>query len=570
MPDIDTGEQGTCTVYAVSLQLDANHDGVMDTSFDGADATSQSNPMKFWVNNGHCQPATASDPDRDYPVPPDSLGFANDSAGRITCPRDLENFARLWICGLPALTNNYQVTLSWNVTSGNPAINLYDSVEADGGTGYLTDTNIAAEQSLAYPNGVPGDVYYTGPGGPIDPTPIAQNAPFTFPANYFTNSGNKYFLFEGAGIGAGELTMTITDHNGNTVAQTGAWLDLQDVSAMFEHAHIANVTNVPPGNPFNPSTYAEDNLLPPDPTEDKNLILFVHGWRMGMVDYQNFSDTMFKRLYWQGYHGRFAALRWPTLSADDYWLPLLDYTTYNSSEFIAWRSGAGVSSYLTHLKQRFPNYNLNVCAHSMGNVVMASALKAQLAAGQTNVHNYVLMQAAVPASCYDTSFTNYAPFLDAEASQPTPNTYQGYPGAINAAVSGNLVDFYNVNDYALATGVEYLFGAIPQAVNWEANQENYKPDELLGYRTDGTHCQNGYDVIADPREIMAFCARPRAKAVGAQAGVGGVIHGSSVDLFASFGFNQASDEHSAQFNWDIQRVTGFYHQLLNALIPPTE
>jgi hypothetical protein len=33
---------------------------------------------------------------------------------------------------------------------------------------------------------------------------------------------------------------------------------------------------------------------------------------MTEAESENFSETMFKRLWWQGYKGRFAALRWPT------------------------------------------------------------------------------------------------------------------------------------------------------------------------------------------------------------------------------------------------------------------
>jgi hypothetical protein len=222
----------------------------------------------------------------------------------------------------------------------------------------------------------------------------------------------------------------------------------------------------------------------------------------------------------------------------------------------------GLTPPMTSLKQRFPNYNLNVCAHSMGNVVMAEALKLQLATGQHNVNNYVLMQAAVPASCYDTSFTNYAPLIQAEQQKgPTPNTYWGYPGAIGGAVSGRLADFYNTNDFALATGTMPVVGA----VNWEANQKNYKPDSGFGYSTDGTNAFNTppnlqYRTVTDSREIMSFCARPRSKAVGAQPGVGGAIQGGSIDLHANYGFDLDKSEHSAEFNWNIQRLSGFYRQ----------
>jgi hypothetical protein len=72
-------------------------------------------------------------------------------------------------------------------------------------------------------------------------------------------------------------------------------------------------------------------------------------------------------------------------------------------------------------------------------------------------------------------------------------------------------------------------------------------------------------VIIDPKELMPFIARPRSKAVGALQGVSGMIHGGEVDLTANFNFRGAEEEHSAQFNWNIQRLDGFYSQLLENL-----
>ena len=577
MPDPDTGAQGTGIVHCISLNVDKNHDGTIDTSFNGPDVTSQTSPMEFWVNNDHDFSSGSGDGyvGHDVEVGPNSPwnGFVDNSivdySGQyIECHRDLEDFARLWICGMPALTNaSYQVTLSMSASSGNPSVNLVNAVETNGGTLYLTDRNVAAAQ--------------------VDPTVLwlsglQVRSSFAQPVIHFPGQlfhkqcDHKHFLFEGAGVGAGQLTLTIsqaTAQGTNVLAQTSTWLDLRDVKDMFEEVHITGVTNILPGNGFSASSYQQLNWVGSGSDEDTNIIVFVHGWRMGAWDYNSFSQTMFKRLYWQGYRGRFASIRWDTLSIDDFQpIPLgRDYFTYNRSEFRAWEWAKGVSDYLTSLKQRFPNYSLNVCAHSMGNIVMAEALKLQLAAGQHNVRNYVLMQAAVPASCYDPSFTNYAPFLQAEQSEPTPNTYWGYPGSIGGAVSGHLVDFYNTNDYALATGSIFLIGG----VNWEANQETFKPDAGQGYRVDstGTNCYNGFNVISDPREIMAFCARPRSKAVGAQPNVGGAIYTSGqIDLTGSFNFRSGSDQHSAQFNWPIQQVSGFYRQLgisLGVFQPPT-
>jgi hypothetical protein len=571
MPDLDTGQRGTGVVNVIKLQTDVDHNNQMDLSFGGPDNTSQARPMVAWVNNDHDEPGSGGSLDNDLNAwgnPP--ANRPDYTYGAIRCRRNLEDFFRLWACGLPKLppSQGYTVTFTMSPSSGTPAINLYAAItnSAD----YLTDTNVAAAQfTQIYFNGQLMFDYSKKLGT------ISASQSYTLPLLSDGTPQYTNFLFEGAGIGVGQLTMTIsqtTAQGSNVLAQTSAWLDLRDVDDMFERVQITGVTNIPPASGFLTSGYNEDNFVSASSDEDTNIVVFAHGWRMGLWDYYNFSESMFKRLYWQGFRGRFVAARWSTLSADDFSGPSLgrDYMTYNSSEFRAWESAAGLSAYFTYLKQRFPNYSINVCAHSMGNVVMAEALKLQLAAGQQNIRNYVLMQAAVPASCYDTSFTNYAPFIQAEQQTPTPDIYRGYPGSIGGAVSGSLVDFYNVNDYALATGTLPWYG-LWLAVSWEANQENFKPDTGLSYYTDGTNCWY-YDgvhsqrvYLTDSHEKMSFCARPRSKAVGAQAGVGGAIQGGSVDLTANFGFFQDSSEHSAQFNWPIQRLSGFYRRLGTSL-----
>ena len=543
MPDLDTNERGTATVHVVKLQLDVNHDGVMDLSFAGPDNTAWNKPFRFWINNDW----DISDPDGE-PGHDRNTALGDWQTTFIESQRDLEDFARLWICGLPALPTNqdYSVTLSMTVQSGSPAINLFTAVETNGGTGYLTDTNVAAAQLAGPP--------FSGPH--IKIATISASQSFTFPGSYFTNAGNKCFLFEGAGIGKGSLVMTIYQGS-NVIAQTWTTMDFKDVKDMFEHAHIENVTDYSPNSFL--STYKEDNFTDASSDEEKKLIVFVHGWRMGMWDYNSFSETMFKRFYWQGFRGRFVSLRWPTLSKDDFKLPLLDYATYNASELRAFKSGRGVSDYLNHLKQRFPDYPVNVCAHSMGNIVMMEALKRDLSVGRTNVNNYVLMQAAVPAHCYDTSLPNYGVFTNAEQAYHTPDTYRGYPGTISAAVKNHMVNFYNTNDYALAKAT---------VGNWEQNQTILKPNTAKGYTSDGTNGFKDDVLVTENREVMSFVARPRSKAVGAQPSVGGVIYVlSEVNLNVNFGFDNKWDEHSAQFNWNIQRLNTFYAELLSEIFP---
>ncbi len=107
------------------------------------------------------------------------------------------------------------------------------------------------------------------------------------------------FLFEGAGIGAGQLTMTISQ-NTNVIAQTSAWLDLHDVKDFYERTVITNVIIGSYTNwhgVIQSEQYASSSAL----GADTNLIVFVHGLNVPYWDWLDDSDTVFKRLYWAGY-----------------------------------------------------------------------------------------------------------------------------------------------------------------------------------------------------------------------------------------------------------------------------
>src|SRR5437867_7254014 len=87
--------------------------------------------------------------------------------------------------------------------------------------------------------------------------------------------------------------------------------------------------------------------------ETQQLLVLVHGWNVTQFRYENGSETMLKRLYWQGYRGRFASLRWPTYSRDDFFiLPAFNAVqTFNQSEYRAFRSGNGAADYFQDLRR---------------------------------------------------------------------------------------------------------------------------------------------------------------------------------------------------------------------------
>ncbi|HEV2208587.1 MAG TPA: LamG-like jellyroll fold domain-containing protein [Verrucomicrobiae bacterium] len=572
---------GAAVVNVIALCVDANHDGTIDTTYWGPDATSFLSPFRFWINDDHDEPASASNPDRDLNdwgtpplVPPDY------AYGAIRCQRNLEDFARLWICGVPTLTTNenYSLRLAWtDIRAGAPRMRLYWASETNGGTRYLTDTNIAAQQ-IAENN---------SPIGEVSPTNT-----LTLPANAFRDGVNKCFLFEAGAAGSGQLTLTIIRGGTNDIAQTSAWFDFHNITDFYEQALVTNVlqdwpsmveTNLASG--FTVLSYAKLN-----PGDTKQLAVFVHGWRMGVWDWYNFSETMFKRLWWQGYQGQFAALRWPTRNANTELFPQMGYITYNRSEHIAFKSGTGAAAYLNDLRNRFPDYTISGCAHSMGGIVMMESLKELVGTGQQPVDNCVLMQAAVPAQCFDTNAPSFQMFTNTENVVPTPDIYRDYARGITNALrpGGKIANFFNPDDFALWT--------------WQLNQAFYvanllgngvttmKPNAFFGYSTDGTNStlstnvwnQSFYAIIyggyygneptravTDPLELMPFVARPRSLAVGAQPNVYGQIQGQQLDLENQLGFGAEISDHSGEFNRNIQEppIWPFYSELRTNLFP---
>ena len=171
----------------------------------------------------------------------------------------------------------------------------------------------------------------------------------------------------------------------------------------------------------------------------------------------------------------------------------------------------------------------------MGNIVVGSALQRGMA-----VFCYVLMEAAVPAGCYSDAVNDYQRFLDEERLHPTPDTVPnlGYRLYLQLAQTNvtKAVNFYNVNDFALATGRYPIAGS----THWEQNQISFKPNANLGiafgnrtYAYDSGPPSNPYPIglrcflrdsyppfnqrpVIDIHESMAYVARPRSKAIGAE------------------------------------------------------
>ena len=540
MPDIDSPYQrGTCTVYAVSINLDANHDGNMDSSFNGTDFTSANSPYVFWCNNnfdrGH--QVDGNDNEQDDVLqgqagldPKDFDGNYKVSGNRqIPCVRDLEDFSRLWINGvtsnlLAALPSGSTITLNWGDVgspySGNPTIDLFTAADPDGGIGYLTNSTIAAQQINIFQCPY---IQRLAPGGSIQLNTI----------QFANNWAGNHFIWCGVTNGSGQLNLTIQDGNGNVLAQASQWIQIVDIKQMYERWTVGDAPNAVSNQvPLTVAVRATDGLptaafqYPPPPNANTPYILFVHGWNLETWEKDRYAETAFKRLYWQGYQGRFGEFRWPTFADfpfSEFSAQAFDLRNFDNSESNAWASATGLLNKLNDLNTEYPG-QVYLMAHSLGNVVAGEALR--LAGNNQVVNTYIAMQGAISAHTYDpnTAARSFSPGTpDNYANYWTNNAPCYFSGSAGA---GTYVNFFNTNDYALHSAT----------FSWEYDQ-NHKPDVSIAYP--GYHYSvsslhpNGYYVQygstsnafynlnfpTNTYSIFAYCDQSRSYALGAEAGI---------------------------------------------------
>jgi pimeloyl-ACP methyl ester carboxylesterase len=570
-----------------NLAVDGNRDGQMsfaDPFVRDADKTTSDNPYRFWLNddddtelnyNGEGgSPTGPLETDR-VPAPrPDS------SLHQITSKRNLEDFARLWIDlsgATDALDWGMQIGLKWKNVTGAPAINIYPSADPEGSASYLIDDGAAQAQ-------IANSTFNDAIRDNSNKQTVDTTGTFVFKSDYWNDLADedpkKCFLFEGVREGEGELTIVFLDQNGNELAEVGSvWLEIKNVKDMYERAKAQPENIVAPYDlnpPFTgPVSYVSDpngHEFQKPWDESNQCVVFVHGWNMSYDDYVSFSEIMFKRLWQQGYKGHVAAFRWDTRKSDG----PFDTGEYNWSENRAFVYGVALKSFVTNLST---NYAVSIVGHSMGNVVCGEALRQGM-----QVRNYLLMEAAIPMSCYDANTPQLARLVDQDTQYHTPD-YHVTPGSNEAAlgyrgylqnVSGSLTNFFNPDDWALATGF-----TLGQETNWERNQINYKPDgEVAGavhdaswsYQYDPTHLLNQrasvlsgeYRYVTDSWEMKAFVARSRTKAVGALDYTGGPI-GTKINLRDDYGLGRERSDHSGQFTRNVQKLDALYKKMRDTL-----
>jgi hypothetical protein len=520
----------------VDVTVDNNRDG--EVSFNGSDATSETEPHTFWVNDDNDGTGDGAEN-----VGSSTKDYTN---GQLSSKRDLEDLSRIQLevssIEDALIAGDLQLGLKWKNTTDSPAIRLYLHSDILGGTGYITDNSAAGLQI--------GTTYKDVLKDKSNLSTISGGSTFIFKKSFFQNlSGSeiKPLLFEGSGEGSGELAMVLLDKNDQEIGEgPSVWLNLENIKNMYVRGRADWPGQDPPRQFYGPTND------PPEPNfgfvfdqmgypfdqpwyETGETIFFVHGWNQPHEDSISFAETTFKRIWHRGFTGRFAMFRWPTE---------VGLTTYNDSDYKAWKSGSALKSFV----QSVPGQTKSIAAHSMGNIVTGSALEKGM-----SVTNYALLNAAVPAACYDTDTSLHVNSY----VTPLPSSEFGFGGFLSG-VSGNLVNFYLPQDFALLV--------------WDVNNDINKPHILPAFAGSYSYDPNVTNplerlsvsfllhtdrLVQTNHEAMSYVIQSQTWAAGSDGRTRGSIN-SDVDL-SQYGFG---DEHSAEWNRTPQQTADFYEELL--------
>ncbi len=529
---------------ALVAAVDQNGDGLVYPSAIAGyhapvDRTSSDRPFLFWLNDDQ------DDLELYESWPHTAPDNADDHPGSL---RDLEDITRIviehddWQSLDPAVT---QLRLAWEAGDDTPVIRLWRSGIPRCSRSYLEETVIGQRQ-LASP-------YRESVGV------VAQQA-LTLPLSLWTAAERERqwlcLLFEGVQAGVATLQVSLLINEEVVETSPPIHLVLRPVKSFYERVavHWPEEYKAPWGyfrNPPVPELHAQPEAMgvPFERPwyETSDVIVWVHGWIP--QDPENYRrtlvfsfETMWKRLWHQGFRGRVIHFRWPTVKK-------LEMFGLHVSEYRAYKSASALNEYIHQLPDEL---SVHVTTHSLGGVLLMEAIKQGLTAEQA-----LFQVSAVAAESFDSDDSLVIPGVS-----ESPRSALGHTGYLTETKTP-IYTAYNPADitwmgWNAAQRVTKPLAGVTSRYVWVPEDESGSGVRLNRW---WLHSRP----VDDPHEAMAGAIPARSQALGAEGRVSGVVEAAYNLHHPPFGFQS---DHVAMWRWNPQKVLPYSNLILDVFNIP--
>lgn len=406
------------TVVDLKWQVDRNRDKKAGGT--ASDLTDAKHPYRFWTNNDREGIKDGVGVD----INPDTKDY--DRSGTPD-ERDLEDFAPSLLISAgadePLKAGRWSLATQWKPGSANElSMALWSSLDVNGGTAHLESAG-----SLA---GMQSKMLGFGKMQNADRVVLPLVALQALNSGYgrsllieFDQIGSSFNSTTSLKPSSGIAMVMLTKGSGSTapILAVNRHLDLviSDFRRWHEHvtagssnsdlfqpaatSFIDAIDGIPRYAEAEAGTWIQFDSGMADgvkSTRDK-VIVFIHGYRLPPWERQTFAETALKRLYWQQFGGRMLLVSWPTEYVATDFGQAFNPRNYDRSEWVARTVGAKfLPAVITSLNGRFNtnSTNITVLCHSMGNIVLAEAVRAMNGASVANT--YIALQSADVAAAY--------------------------------------------------------------------------------------------------------------------------------------------------------------------------
>lgn len=167
-------------------------------------------------------------------------------------------------------------------------------------------------------------------------------------------------------------------------------LSIGSVEDMFGHVSLTGAVGIAPRTASRPAGANWARVL-----EDPAAFVFVHGYNVNQQQARGWQAEFFKRMWWSGLRAQFWGVTWHGAESQ---IPIAHVSpNYQANVITAFGTAPQFAEFVAELRQATGVHRVHVAAHSLGNVVVSSAISDFDAA----VDQYFLLNAAVPREAYD-------------------------------------------------------------------------------------------------------------------------------------------------------------------------